>query len=533
MNHEEPQSDLGRSTQQTKLTQALRIVRTSKADLAQKTEQLRRIADSVPIQLLQLDIHERILFVNQAASDLWQIPKEKLIGKKMEEVVGKDTHKMLQHFTLKAVHGETVSYESPFQAPDGTTKIFLNTYTPYRDEDGKISGFIATGTDITERKAIEATLGLQRHRLEAIFKESPAAMALWRGPEMIFEMVNPRYQALFPDRELIGKPFLEALPEFKNQKFDEVFREVLATGKPHFGRQVLARHRTRKDGPIEDHYYDFVYARILDADGNPYGVYDHAVDVTDQVLTHRALEQSTHELKMKIDELNQERELRDRFVAALTHDLRTPLTAAKLSAQLLSKKAGALPDLQKIAVRIETHVDRMDHMIRDLLDVNRIKAGEALPMDIAACDLNAIASNTISDLGTIHGDRFILLDDPDLKGYWNCGGVRRILENLCNNAVKYGSQYDPITVSIRREKETVRISVHNRGPAISPEAQSKLFQPFHRTDSAMQGGKKGWGLGLPLVKGIAEALGGQVSVESSEGHGTTFTVVLPMDARKP
>src|SRR4051812_44533104 len=103
----------------------------------------------------------------------------------------------------------------------------------------------------------------ERHMLEAIFKLSPAAMALWRGPQMIFEMVNPGYQALFPGRALLGHPFLEALPEFRGQPFIELFRRVLETGEPYIGHEVLARHRRTQDGPLEDRYYDFTYVQIL------------------------------------------------------------------------------------------------------------------------------------------------------------------------------------------------------------------------------------------------------------------------------
>jgi signal transduction histidine kinase len=85
---------------------------------------------------------------------------------------------------------------------------------------------------------------------------------------------------------------------------------------------------------------------------------------------------------------------------------------------------------------------------------------------------------------------------------------------------------------LAQSEDRTTIAVHNDGSPISPEDQSKLFDAFKRTDSARRGGQHGWGLGLTLVKGIAESHGGSVSVESAAGRGTTFTIMLPTDARQ-
>lgn len=374
-------------------------------------------------------------------------------------------------------------------------------------------------------------VGFERHRLESIFRETPAAMALWCGWDMVFEMVNPSYQRLFPDRQLLGMPFNEAIPEFKDQPFLDIFRKVLETGESFVGHEVLARHRTTVDGPIEDHYYDFTYARITDENGKPYGVYDHAIEVTDRVLARRAMEKSQEQLKKAIAELENERAIRDRFVATLTHDLRTPLTAAKMSAQLVGKRAADQPEIQKMAARISNHMDRADEMIRNLLDVVSIKAGKSLTLDFAECRLNRLVSEVLEDLSSVHGDRFSFQVTEQIKGYSSCTGIRRILENLCTNAIKYGSPLTTVTVSVAREGERVRISVHNEGVPIPAEEMSRLFEPFTRASTALTGGQKGWGLGLTLVKGIAETLGGTVEAKSEARLGTTFTVTIPLSDR--
>ena len=128
--------------------------------------------------------------------------------------------------------------------------------------------------------------------LAAIFRESPAAMALWRGPEHVFEIVNPVYQAIFEGRELVGKTFAEALPEFAVDAYPKLLTTVLETGEPYTGLEVPARISRDEGRRSDDRYYDFTYHRINAARGRPYGVCVHAVDVTDRVLARRQLEQS-------------------------------------------------------------------------------------------------------------------------------------------------------------------------------------------------------------------------------------------------
>ena len=155
------------------------------------------------------------------------------------------------------------------------------------------------GDSARVRRAEQAAAS-ERRALEQIFALTPAAMALWRGEDLVFEMVNPRFMALFGHRPLLGKPFLEALPEFKGQTFSDLILNVLRTGEPYVGHEVLARHRRTADGPVEDRYYDFTYVRINDAEGNPVGVYDHAIDVTDRVLARRRVEESEGRLKLAL-----------------------------------------------------------------------------------------------------------------------------------------------------------------------------------------------------------------------------------------
>lgn len=230
--------------------------------------------------------------------------------------------------------------------------------------------------------------------------------------------------------------------------------------------------------------------------------------------------------------LEKERELREQFVATLTHDLRTPLTAAKMGAQFILRKPENSEKNQQLAVKIIRSIDRMDQMIRDLLDASRLRAGESLSLTMNACDLREVAIMTLRELGAAYGDRFILETDRDsIAGFWNEDGLRRVIENLASNAVKYGYPQQLITVTLKQTGETAQIIVHNFGHPIPKDEQMELFEPFQRSHTAQSGSKKGWGLGLTLVKGVAEAHGGQVNVTSNESEGTRFIVTLPKDSR--
>lgn len=244
--------------------------------------------------------------------------------------------------------------------------------------------------------------------------------------------------------------------------------------------------------------------------------------------------------ELKNQELIAEKKLREHFVIALSHDLRGPLATARMSAELLESNCQNTSEVLKFAEMISRNIDRADQMIRDLLDANQIKAGEKLSLYIEQCDLQKLVEETLADLSTVYGDRFQLNCSHSVKnfmsnsivGYWSKNELRRVLENLCSNAVKYGDEKAPIKVRLIKTKFDCHIEVQNQGPLISEKDQIDLFDHHRRTKSAKAGSVKGWGLGLALVKGIAEAHGGVVAVESSEAAGTVFRVVIPLDSRK-
>jgi signal transduction histidine kinase len=224
-----------------------------------------------------------------------------------------------------------------------------------------------------------------------------------------------------------------------------------------------------------------------------------------------------HAAQRRVREQNQ-------FISMLAHDLRTPLTVIKTTAGLLRRRGPAGGD--PAAATILRMVDRTDGMIRNLLDCEKTTAGETLRLDRQPMELASTVQSVLSDLALVHGDRFRLQSPGPVLGCWDPSGVRRVVENLAMNAIKYGDPQATVTVEVRDDAGVPRLSVHNHGKPIDRRARAAIFKPYHRGRAA-SGKAEGWGLGLALVRGISRAHGGAVSVRSSRRNGTTFTVTLP------
>ena len=250
-------------------------------------------------------------------------------------------------------------------------------------------------------------------------------------------------------------------------------------------------------------------------------------DLTEHTLLVRERDLS----RTAVENFRVERELRERFIAMISHDLRTPLSAAKLSAQLILRRPQAHDLHLDLAGRVVNNLDRLERMVTDLLDASRLRQGAALSLKLSSFELGALVREVAEELGTLHGDRFVVHADQPVEGVWSRDGLRRVLENLANNAVKYGRADTPITFSIHRSPHRVGLRVLNLGKGLTEVEQASLFEHFRRGEGAEQGSQLGWGVGLTVVRGVVEALGGSVSVTSTPNSGTTFSVDLPIDSR--
>lgn len=244
-----------------------------------------------------------------------------------------------------------------------------------------------------------------------------------------------------------------------------------------------------------------------------------------------AAQAETTRQAIAVGQLHEERAMRETFLSMLTHDLRTPLNAAKLFAENIRHSSDQ--PIVHDAGRIIDNIERADRMIVDLLDANRLKAGERIPFKTSRCDIGEVVARTVEELRPTIGERLVLASSDGCTGLWSENVIRRIIENLVSNAAKYGSADKPITVRLQCLEDYARIQVQNSGGELSETEVESLFEMFRRSAGAEAGGHGGWGIGLALVKGLAESHGGEVTVQSRAGEGTCFTVELKRELDDP
>ncbi|MGZ3424359.1 MAG: sensor histidine kinase [Polyangiales bacterium] len=217
--------------------------------------------------------------------------------------------------------------------------------------------------------------------------------------------------------------------------------------------------------------------------------------------------------------------MRDRFLSLASHELKTPLTSAKLQLDLLRRSGGKETDRDRIA-RASRQLDRLAQLVEDLLDVSRISAGK-LALVRAPADLAAIVRAVVER----HADEAraagcTLRVEVEEVGEVVTDGQRfdQVVTNLLTNAIKYGRGGE-IDLRLRRDGSCVELTVQDRGIGIAPTDHARIFERFER--AAHERAYAGLGLGLWIVKTIVEALGATIDLESEPGSGATFRVRLP------
>ncbi|RYD31896.1 MAG: hybrid sensor histidine kinase/response regulator, partial [Verrucomicrobiaceae bacterium] len=459
--------------------------------------------------------------------------------------------KVQQAFTAAHRDRKRLEIEYGVRHPDGKTRTVLSISHTADGADGRPERLYGVFADITRRKQVEEELAFQRHQLELIFRESPAAMALWRGENLIFERVNPQYQAWFGDRTLVGRSLTEAVPELAGQGFDDLLRKVLRTGEPFTGTEMPAQFAGGKNGGTGDRYFDFTYLQVRDTAGQPYGVYDHAVDVTSRVLARRALENSQTLLRQALSErqslLDAERSARmdaeqtsrmkDEFLATLSHELRTPLNAILGWTEILAMIPDPPEDLVEGLEVITRNAHAQTQIIEDILDMSRIISGK-LHLDIQPIDLPAIvraAAETLQPAADAKGVELQILTAP-LTGHpgGDSSRLQQVFWNLISNAVKFTPRGGKVRIALLETHRQAEVRVTDTGEGITPEFMPHIFGRFLQADSSTTRVHRGLGIGLSIVKQIVELHGGTVRVQSAgKGRGATFIVALPLGSAAP
>lgn len=321
--------------------------------------------------------------------------------------------------------------------------------------------------------------------------------------------------------EIMGRHFSILYPPEGRIRNEPQIHLDIATVEGRFRGEGL---RMRKNGDL--FLADVLITPMYEGD-ELVGYFKTVADLTER----NQLIQEIDLTRTQVEVLELENELRDRFIYMLTHDLRNPLSAALLSSEVIARQSCNVKKHRELAQRSIRHIRRIDEMVTNLLDASRITEGEPFPLKINEFDLTKLINEVCEDLATIMGDRFTIKVPAEVIGFWDQDGLKRVIENLVTNAIKYGNPQGDVTISLVDTENRVIVKVHNLGSTITGKDKESFFELFHRADTVGSGANKGWGLGLTLVRGVTEAHGGRVTVRSLPKEGTTFTVDLPRDAR--
>ncbi len=379
---------------------------------------------------------------------------------------------------------------------------------------------------LASEQAARAEAELERRRLRELFRQSPAAIALVRGPEHRFEFVNPLFERLMGRRaeNLLGKPARVAFPELEGEGYFEVLDQVYRSGETIVGEEYPARLDRRGDGVLEEACFSCVFQPLRSSRGEVEGILLHATDVTELVRARQHVETLAAE--------------RDAFLATISHDLKNPLASLKGTAQLVRRwlRRGEGVNEERLAAAmdtIETTSNQMLGLIDELLDVTRLRFGQPLALDRHPTDLVALARRMVErqQAATDHHALRLECAIESLVGMWDAVRIERVLGNLLSNAIKYSPGGGEVQVEVACEERAdgrwAVVRVRDQGVGIPPDDLARVFDQFQRGSNV--GWITGTGLGLAAVRQIVEQHGGTVDVESEVGRGSTFTVRLPLD----
>jgi signal transduction histidine kinase len=252
------------------------------------------------------------------------------------------------------------------------------------------------------------------------------------------------------------------------------------------------------------------------------GFIGSCVDIDERRQAQAAREQHNQE------QLTLARDFEKWILAIVSHDIRDPLGTILFGARRLQALSEAESPERKTAEIVERGVNRIQHLVGDLLDLAREREGAGIPIEPKPTDLRVVCRQLIDELEAIARDRQITFDcDIDGAGAWDEHRIVQAISNLTSNAVRHGTPGSPVRVRLTGDDQRVAVEVNNQG-TIPTEVLPRIFEPF-RSGRHYASRGDGLGLGLFIARAIARAHGGGLEVQSADDQ-TTFRLVLPRQA---
>jgi PAS domain S-box-containing protein len=480
-------------------------------DLRESQERLHGLFESSKDGIAYVSLEGILLDINEGYLKLMGYSKQELIGKtRFVDLTPPEYHQSdEENFRQVLETGQPLEYEKEYIRKDGSRVPVLLTVFVIRDAQDRPFGLGATIKDMTERKKAE----VERFRLAAIVDSSSDAI-IGKTLDGVITTWNRGAEELYgyTAEEMIGQPVSILVPSDRPNELPAIL-ERLKNGE-HI--KQLETIRVCKDGTHIT--VSLTVSPIKNSVDKVIGASTIARDITERKRIEKQLQETAR--------------LKSEFTSTVSHELRTPLAISKEALSLLLRgKVGEFTPKQKEILTIaSTNIDRLCFLIDDILDFSKIEAGkmeihkepwDIVPVVQESCngwklraDFKKISLNMTAPPGplVIPVDKIRFL---------------QILSNLLNNAAKFTPEGGRIDVIIEDEKDAVRFSVVDSGPGIAPEDMPKLFQKFQQFKRTHGPGARGTGLGLSIVKSLVELHGGEITVKSTVGKGSSFIFRLP------
>jgi PAS domain S-box-containing protein len=325
--------------------------------------------------------------------------------------------------------------------------------------------------------------------------------------------------------EIVGRPILLIIPQ------DRLDEETHILARLRSGERVdhFETVRQRKDGTLIN--VSVTISPVRDASGRIIGASKVARDITGQ-------KRMEAELRRYADDLAEQHRQKDEFMAMLAHELRNPLAPMRTALEILRLRAGDPEQVRRVRETLDRQVKNLNRLVEDLLDISRITQGKMHPQ-FERIDLARLVRFNCQSYGVRAEAAGLLLEcrGPEVP-VWVLGDPTRldqILDNLLENALKFTERGGRITVELKQEDEdTVLLVVRDTGVGMDPAMIPRLFSTFTQAEQTLARSRGGLGLGLSIVKGLAELHGGSIEASSEGlGHGAEFRLRLPAEGEPP
>lgn len=454
------------------------------------------IVASFADNLYVFDRDLRYAFVSDSAAAALQLTRDEIIGRTWYQIGLPPVLMEPVEAFIRSVfaHGDPVRAEAQLALPDGMHH-YEYILAPVRSGDGRTIDFVtAIGRDITARKTLET------QRTEVLESISDAFFAVDQSWRII--LVNANHERLTRRKraDTIGRVLWDVFPESRAPSL-----------------KYWSEYHRAMNERVASHFEEFYPPLQIWTEVHAFPTNDGGVSVFVRDITAK---------KGDEDHLFSARGFEQKIVAIVGHDIRNPLGAIELASGriLRQQQPGDYTVAVKSAQLIQRAVDRIQHIVDDLLDFTRARQG-GIPIQLERTSLDVICKEILDELHdkTAHRD-VIFTCSGDVTGSWDPHRIAQSVSNLVGNAFQHSARQSPVRVTVAPDGDNVILAVHNEGE-IAADVLPTIFDPFRRGLAKHQ--SEGLGLGLYIAHTIVRAHGGRIDVESSAADGTTFRIVLP------